>query len=85
MLRLVLIASLLAVLSVQQAQAAPGVRYGIQDDAWILFGPGRLGQRLDTLDRLGVDVVRFTLHWNEIEPAAGPVPLEDPPTGCCAA
>jgi hypothetical protein len=71
MLRLVLIAIVLAALSVQQAQAAPGIRYGIQDDAWILFGPGRLGQRLDTLDRLGVDVVRFTLHWNEIERRQG--------------
>jgi hypothetical protein len=69
--RLVLIAILFAALTAQQALAHPGARYGIQDDAWILYGPGRLGERLDTLDRLGVDVVRFTLHWNEIEPAQG--------------
>jgi hypothetical protein len=69
--RLVLIAILLAALSAQQAHAEPGVRYGIQDDGWIVHGPGRLAERLDTLDRLGVDVVRFTLHWNEIEPAQG--------------
>src|SRR5688572_17853319 len=71
MRRLVLIATLLAALWGQQAQAAPGVRYGIQDDAWVLYGPGKLGERLDKLDRLGVDVVRFTLHWNEIEPRQG--------------
>ena len=31
------------------------VRYGIQDDAWLRFGPGTLEQRLDRLDALGVD------------------------------
>jgi hypothetical protein len=67
----VVIAILLAALSAEQAQAGPGVRYGIQDDAWINHGPGRLGDRLDTLDRLGADVVRYTLQWNEIEPAQG--------------
>jgi hypothetical protein len=71
MRRLVLIAILLAALSGETAHAASGVRYGIQDDAWILGGPGRLGQRLDVLDGLGVDVVRFTLRWNEIEPTQG--------------
>jgi hypothetical protein len=71
MRRFVPIAIVLAGLFAQQAQAQPKVRYGIQDDAWILGGPGRLGERLDELDRLGVDVVRFTLNWNEIEPAQG--------------
>ena len=48
------------------AQASKGVRYGIQDDAWLEFGPGTLNQRLATFKRLGVPLVRFTLHWNEI-------------------
>ena len=48
------------------AQASKGVRYGIQDDAWLEFGPGKLNQRLATFKRLGVPLVRFTLHWNEI-------------------
>jgi hypothetical protein len=48
------------------AQASPGIRYGIQDDAWLEFGPGKLNQRLATFKRLGVPLVRFTLHWNEI-------------------
>jgi Beta-galactosidase len=71
MRRVVLIGFVLAALFAQQALAQPKVRFGIQDDAWILGGPGRLSERLDTLDRLGVDIVRFTLNWNEIEPAQG--------------
>jgi hypothetical protein len=42
------------------------VRYGIQDDAWLESGPGTLNHRLATLRQLGVPLVRFTLHWNEI-------------------
>ena len=47
------------------------VRYGIQDDAWLTHGPGTLAARLDRVDRLGVDLVRFNLHWNRIEPTQG--------------
>jgi hypothetical protein len=53
------------------ATAAPDVRYGIQDDAWLEFGPGKLTDRVAQLDRLGIDVVRVTLDWDTIEPAAG--------------
>ncbi len=69
MRRPVLIAILLAAFWAQSAHATPGVKYGIQDDNYLLNGPGKLGQRLDTIDRLGVDVVRFTLEWNKIETA----------------
>jgi hypothetical protein len=51
--------------------AASGIRFGIQDDAWLAHGGGTLESRLDRLERLGVDVVRFNLHWNEIEPTRG--------------
>jgi Cellulase (glycosyl hydrolase family 5) len=57
-----------------QAAGAAGsgfVRYGIQDDAWITHGPGTLASRLDRVDRLGVDLVRFNLHWNRIEETQG--------------
>jgi len=50
----------------QPAHTASGVRFGIQDDAWIADGPGTLESRLDTLDRLGVKVVRYALQWNQI-------------------
>jgi len=70
--RLVLgICLVLAAFCVQGAQASPYVRYGIQDDAWLQWGPGTLDDRLATLDSLGVDVVRFTLDWRSIEPRRG--------------
>ncbi len=56
-----------AALSARAATASPYVRYGVQDDAWLAFGPGgTLEDRLDLLDRLGVDIVRYTLHWDQI-------------------
>ncbi len=67
--RVTLLVALLAVaacFAASQAHASRGVRYGIQDDAWLEFGPGTLDQRLATFKRLGVPLVRFTLHWNQI-------------------
>ncbi|HZS24367.1 MAG TPA: hypothetical protein VFA30_05200 [Gaiellaceae bacterium] len=49
-----------------QAGATATARMGIQDDAWLRWGPGTLESRLDTLDTLGVKTVRFTLLWNEV-------------------
>ena len=60
---LLLVAACVAASSVQ---ASSGVRYGIQDDTWLEFGPRTLDQRLATFKRLGVPIVRFTLRWNEI-------------------
>ena len=48
------------------AEASPQARFGIQDDAWLVYGPGTLDDRLDTLDRLGVDVVRWTIRWDQV-------------------
>ncbi len=48
------------------ASAAPGAKFGIHDDAWLVSGPGTLSSRLDELDRIGVDIVRFTLRWDVI-------------------
>jgi hypothetical protein len=48
------------------ASASPGVRYGVQDDAWLLHGPGSLDERIETLDGLGVDLVRFTVRWDQV-------------------
>jgi hypothetical protein len=50
------------------SRASNGIKYGIQDDAWIEFGPGKLNQRLDTIKRLGVPFVRFTVHWDVVAP-----------------
>ena len=69
--RVGVVALLLAVaacIAVSAAHASSNIRYGIQDDAWLEFGPGTLNQRLATFKRLGVPLVRFTLHWNQIAP-----------------
>jgi hypothetical protein len=58
------------------ATAAPGLRVGIQDDAWLQFGPGTIEERVERLDTLGVDLVRVTLDWRAIEPVRGELDWE---------
>jgi hypothetical protein len=58
--------ALAACVAASSARASKDVRYGIQDDGWLEFGPGTLNQRLATFRRLGVPLVRFNLRWNEI-------------------
>jgi hypothetical protein len=65
----VVLFTLAACVTSSSVQASGGVRYGIQDDAWLEFGPGTLNQRLATFKRLGVPIVRFTLRWNRIAPS----------------
>ncbi len=62
----VLLLAVAACVAASSVQASSGIRYGIQDDAWLESGPGTLEQRLTKFKRLGVPLVRFTLHWNEI-------------------
>ena len=59
------------------AQASPGARYGIQDDAWLLTGPGSLDQRIATLQGLGVGVVRLTLRWDKVAPTKPTKPRDE--------
>ena len=65
-------ALLVATLSVP-AHASVSARFGIEDDAWLMYGPGTLQQRIATLDDLGVGIVRLTIRWDEIAPTE---PLE---------
>jgi len=53
------------------AAGSSGVQFGLQDDAWLEFGPGKLADRVAKLDRLGLDVVRVTLNWHRIEASPG--------------
>ena len=53
------------------AAAGPGLRVGIQDDAWLQFGPATLEERVARLDELGAEMVRVTLDWRAIEPTQG--------------
>jgi beta-glucosidase/6-phospho-beta-glucosidase/beta-galactosidase len=65
-------------LSGQDARAS--VQFGVQDDAWLRWGPGTLESRLNLLDTLGVRIVRFTLVWREVAPTepAHPTDPNDP-------
>src|SRR5215207_10066798 len=60
-----------------RADASPYVQYGIQDDAWLLGGPGTFNERLDQVNRLGVDVVRINLRWDEIAAKRPAKPTSD--------
>jgi len=59
------------------ASAAPSALYGVQDDAWLRAGPGTLDERLDTLEDLNVQIVRYTLRWDRIA-AERPARARDP-------
>jgi hypothetical protein len=59
-------AAALSALAAPPAHAAPGVQFGLTDDAWIADGPGTLDQRLARLQQIGVRLVRFSLQWNQI-------------------
>jgi hypothetical protein len=70
-MRLVLPAALAAVaialLLPSVASASPYIQYGVQDDAYLSAGP-TLDSRLQTLDRLGVKLVRYTVNWRQVAP-----------------
>ena len=48
------------------ANASTHVQYGVQDDAWLLYGPEAPAKRIQILQRLGVDLVRLTLRWDNV-------------------
>lgn len=56
----------LALLAPGGASASSHIQYGVQDDAWLLYGPEPPAQRIQTLQRLGVDLVRMTLRWDTV-------------------
>jgi len=59
-----------------QASASATARMGIQDDAWLRWGPGTLDSRLATLDKLGVKTVRFTPLWSDVATRKPTSPLD---------
>jgi hypothetical protein len=56
----------LALLAPAAGSASPRIQYGVQDDAWLLYGPEAPAKRIQTLQRLGVDIVRLTLRWDTV-------------------
>jgi hypothetical protein len=63
---LLIASALTSLVAPATAQASRSIQYGIQDDAWVAYGPGSLEDRLDRLDSLGVQIVRYTLRWDQI-------------------
>ena len=66
-----LVAVVVSLVPAGPATAAPGLKVGVTDDAWLEFGPGTLEERVASLDTLGVQTVRVTLDWREIEARQG--------------
>ena len=72
-----LVVAVLALSVAATAGASPNAKFGLQDDAWLLYGPGTLDQRLTTLQGIGVNLVRITLRWDQVA-AAKPATPRDP-------
>src|SRR5689334_13449029 len=64
-MRLALAAAVVALLIPAAAGASPSVRYGVQDDAYLSAGSS-LEPSLQTLDELGVGLVRYMVNWRQI-------------------
>ncbi len=68
---LVLAAAVAALAVPAGAHGSTYIHYGVQDDAWVRFGPGKLDDRLDRLEALGVELVRLNVAWSEVERSPG--------------
>jgi hypothetical protein len=73
---LLLAAIVLTLAAAPHAFAAPGVKFGLTDDAWLRHGPGTLDARLAKLDALGVRIVRFTVRWDQVARTRPTVPAD---------
>ena len=62
------------------ARASGSIRYGVQDDAWLASGPGTLDERVARLKKLGVQIVRYTVRWDQVakRAPASPSSQNDP-------
>jgi hypothetical protein len=71
-----LVVLVLAAAAAPAAQASTAVRFGIQDDAWLLEAGPELESRVAELDALGIEVVRFNLRWDQTAPSPPEQPRE---------
>ena len=67
---LVLVLAALA-LSAGTARASTFAQYGVQDDAWLMYGAGSVDDRVATLQTLGTHIVRLSIRWDEVERTQG--------------
>jgi hypothetical protein len=65
---LVLVLMVAMMAAATPASASHFAQFGIQDDAWLMYGPGTLDERLALLDGLGVGIARLTIRWDEVAP-----------------
>jgi hypothetical protein len=66
LVRLATVAAVASLFATAPAEASRYVQYGIQDDAWLLGGPGTFDERLQQVKELGVDVVRINIRWDQV-------------------
>jgi hypothetical protein len=68
-MKLGLLAALAAALTVlllpSTSSASPYARFGVQDDSYLSAGPA-LESRLDTIQRMGAQLVRYTVNWRQV-------------------
>jgi hypothetical protein len=50
----------------ESASGSHAALVGVQDDAWLQAGPGSIDSKMDVLTNLGVDIVRFTIRWDQV-------------------
>ncbi len=62
--------ALVAVLA-GSGRASSRVTYGLQDDAWLHFGPGTLDDRVAALRQTGIQIARVTVRWDVVESTRG--------------
>lgn len=67
-LLLVFVVAGVSLSSVAPAAASRYVQFGVQDDAWLLGGPGTFDERLEQVKALGVDLVRINIRWDRVAP-----------------
>ena len=69
--RLLMLVLAALALGAGSARASTYAQYGVQDDAWLMYGAGTLDQRVATLHTLGVKIVRLSIRWDQVEPTKG--------------
>jgi hypothetical protein len=60
-----LCAAAISLLAAPAASASPYARFGVQDDAYLSAGPA-LESHLDTVQRMGAQIVRYTVNWRQV-------------------
>src|SRR5215475_4815110 len=71
----------LAAAAAGTSSASTSIYYGVQDDAWLRYDDSgtNLTERVLALKQMGVQIVRYTLRWDEVarkKPTSGSNPKD---------